>query len=131
MFRPTPSHDRFAPSAIRQPFRCLSLHASDLRRKVGLNFTQRGTRERQLEYGSSAKAFLQNERSVSGMKIATICGILLVIIGVVVLVYGGVTYTTKQTTMQVGPVAVNAKEKRTFPLSPLAGGVMVAAGSSC
>ena len=62
------------------------------------------------------------------MKIATIFGILLVIIGVVVLVSGGFPYTTKQTEMQVGPVQVTAKEKRTFPLSPLAGGVMVAGG---
>ncbi len=59
---------------------------------------------------------------------ATIFGILLIIIGLVVLVYGGVTYTSKQTTMQVGPVEVTAKEKRTLPLPPLAGGVMVAGG---
>jgi len=62
------------------------------------------------------------------MKTATIFGILLVVIGLAVLVYGGVTYTSKQTTMQVGPVEVTAKEKRTFPLSPLAGGAMVAGG---
>ncbi|TMI88785.1 MAG: DUF3185 domain-containing protein [Bacillati bacterium ANGP1] len=62
------------------------------------------------------------------MKMATIFGILLIIIGLVVLVYGGVTYTSKQTTMQVGPVEVTAKEKRTLPLPPLAGGVMVAGG---
>jgi hypothetical protein len=62
------------------------------------------------------------------MKTATIFGILLVVIGLAVLVYGGVSYTSKQTTMQVGPVEVTAKEKRTFPLSPLAGGVMVAGG---
>jgi len=59
---------------------------------------------------------------------ATIFGILLIVIGLVVLVYGGVTYTSKQTTMQVGPVEVTAKEKRTLPLPPLAGGVMVAGG---
>jgi len=62
------------------------------------------------------------------MKMATIFGILLIVIGLVVLVYGGVTYTSKQTTMQVGPVEVTAKEKRTLPLPPLAGGVMVAGG---
>src|SRR5437588_62158 len=61
----------------------------------------------------------KNERCVSGMKMATIFGILLIVIGLVVLVYGGVTYTSKQTTMQVGPVEVTAKEKRTLPLPSL------------
>jgi hypothetical protein len=62
------------------------------------------------------------------MKMTTIIGILLVIIGLVVLVYGGITYSSKQTTMQVGNVVLTANEKKTFPLSPLAGGVMVAGG---
>jgi hypothetical protein len=62
------------------------------------------------------------------MKMETIFGILLIIVGLVVLVYGGITYTSNQTTMQVGSIAVTAKEKKTFPLSPLAGGVMVAGG---
>ena len=63
------------------------------------------------------------------MKIATILGIVLVIIGIVGLVYGGFTYTAaKQTTVQVGPLEVNAKEKRTFPIPSLAGGVLVAGG---
>ncbi len=62
------------------------------------------------------------------MKIATILGIVLVIIGIVGLVYGGFTYTAKQTTVQVGPLEVTAQEKRTFPIPSLAGGVLVAGG---
>jgi hypothetical protein len=62
------------------------------------------------------------------MKAATISGILLIIVGIVVLAYGGFTYMAKQTTVQVGPLEVVTKEKKTFPIPPLAGGVMVAGG---
>lgn len=62
------------------------------------------------------------------MKIVAVFGVVLIIIGIIGLVHGGITYTAKQTTVQVGPFAVTAQEKRTVPISTLAGGVLVAGG---
>jgi TRAP-type C4-dicarboxylate transport system permease small subunit len=62
------------------------------------------------------------------MKIASIVGILLVVIGVIGIVYGGFTYTAKQTTVQVGTFQVTAKEKKTIPISSVAGAVLVVGG---
>ncbi len=62
------------------------------------------------------------------MKIASIVGILLIVIGVIGIVYGGFSYTAKQTTVQVGPLEVTAKEKRTIPISSVAGAALVVGG---
>ena len=55
-------------------------------------------------------------------------GIVLVILGIVGLVYGGITWTRKDTVIDVGPVEVTANKKESIPLPPIAGGVMLAAG---
>jgi hypothetical protein len=62
------------------------------------------------------------------MKMASIVGLLLVVIGVIGIVYGGFTYTSKQTTVQVGGLEVTAKEKKTIPISSVAGAVLVVGG---
>ena len=55
-------------------------------------------------------------------------GIVLVILGIVGLVYGGITWTRKDKVVDVGPVEVTANKKESIPLPPIAGGVMLAAG---
>ena len=62
------------------------------------------------------------------MKPAALIGIVLIVLGLVGLAYGGITYTAKQTTVQVGPLEVTAKEKKTIPIPSVAGGVLVAGG---
>lgn len=62
------------------------------------------------------------------MRAVAILGIVLIVIGVVTLAMGGFTYTRKESVVKVGPLEVTAREKETFPIPPLAGGVMVAGG---
>ena len=62
------------------------------------------------------------------MKPLAIVGIVLIIAGVAGLVYGGITYTTRQTVLQVGPLQVTAQEKKTVPVPSVVGGVLVAGG---
>ncbi|MBI2247822.1 MAG: DUF3185 domain-containing protein [Armatimonadetes bacterium] len=62
------------------------------------------------------------------MKATLILGIILIVIGIVSLAFGGFTYTEKESVVQVGPVEVTAQERKKFPISPAAAGVMVAAG---
>lgn len=62
------------------------------------------------------------------MKPLAIIGIVLIVAGVIGLVYGGITYTTRQTVLQVGPLQVTAQEKKTVPVPSIVGGVLVAGG---
>lgn len=57
-----------------------------------------------------------------------VLGIILIILGVVGLAYGGITYTRRSETVNVGPVSATVKEKETFPLSPIVSGVALLAG---
>ena len=57
-----------------------------------------------------------------------IVGILLILLGVAALVYQGVTYTSRETVIDVGPVHATAERERTLPLPPLVGIAAVAGG---
>jgi hypothetical protein len=63
------------------------------------------------------------------MKPMMILGIVLIILGVIALGYHGITYTTHEKVLQIGPLEATKKTEKTIPLSPLLGGVMLAAGS--
>jgi uncharacterized membrane protein len=64
-----------------------------------------------------------------GMQTATIVGVILVILGVAILVVGGFNYTTTRTAAKIGPVGITTQEKRTVPVSPVVGGVLVVGGA--
>ena len=62
------------------------------------------------------------------MKPVTIVGIVLIVLGVITLAYQGITYTTQEKVVDIGPLKVEAKREKTIPLPPVLGGVAVAAG---
>ena len=62
------------------------------------------------------------------MKPMTLLGIALIILGVVALAYHGITYTTHEKVLQIGPLEATKKTEKTIPLPPLLGGVALAAG---
>ena len=55
-------------------------------------------------------------------------GIVLVILGIVGLVYGGITWTTKDKVVDLGPLQVTRDKAQSLPLPPIVGGVCLAAG---
>ena len=55
-------------------------------------------------------------------------GIVLVILGVIGLAYGGIQWTTKEKVVNMGPLQVTHDKTESLPLSPIAGGVCLAAG---
>jgi hypothetical protein len=57
-----------------------------------------------------------------------ILAIVLIAIGVVSLAYQGITYTTREKVLEVGPIKATAEKERTIPLPPIVGGVALAAG---
>jgi len=62
------------------------------------------------------------------MKTATILGIALIMLGVVAFAYQGVTYTTREKVIDLGPLQATVDKKQTIPLPPLVGGLALAGG---
>ena len=55
-------------------------------------------------------------------------GVVLIILGVIALAYQGITYTTHEKVLEVGPLKATAEKKHTVPLPPVLGGLALAAG---
>ena len=58
----------------------------------------------------------------------TLIGLILIVLGIAALAYQGITYTTREKVVDIGPVHVTAQKTRTLPLSPIAGAVALAGG---
>ena len=57
-----------------------------------------------------------------------ILGFLLVVVGVLALVYGGISYNRQRTVLDVGPFKATATEQKNIPLSPIVGGIVLLGG---
>lgn len=55
-------------------------------------------------------------------------GFVLLVAGVLVLVYGGISYSRQKTVIDLGPIKATATEQRHVPLSPIVGGIAIVAG---
>ena len=55
-------------------------------------------------------------------------GIALIVLGVIALAYQGITYTTREKVLDIGPFKAEVKREKTIPLSPLIGVAAVAGG---
>jgi hypothetical protein len=62
------------------------------------------------------------------MNITTIIGIILIVLGVVGLIYGGISYTSSKNVVDIGSVQLKVDQQKTIPLSPIAGAGAVAVG---
>jgi uncharacterized membrane protein HdeD (DUF308 family) len=62
------------------------------------------------------------------MKPATVVGIVLIVLGVLALAYQGITYTTREKIVDLGPLKASVDKQKTIPLPPILGAVALAAG---
>jgi len=62
------------------------------------------------------------------MKTATITGLVLIVIGVLALAYQGITYTTREKVIDLGPLQATKETKKTIPLPPILGGLALVGG---
>ena len=62
------------------------------------------------------------------MKATTLIGIALIILGVVALVYQGITYTTREKVVDLGPLKITADKDKNIPLPPIVGVLALAGG---
>ena len=56
-------------------------------------------------------------------------GIVLVVLGVIGLLYGGLTWTRKDTVVDAGPIEITADKHESLPIPPIAGGVLLVVGA--
>jgi hypothetical protein len=54
--------------------------------------------------------------------------ILLIALGLVGLIYGGVSWTRREKVVDIGPLEVTREHEKSLPLPPLVGGLCLAAG---
>ncbi len=57
-----------------------------------------------------------------------ILGFLLVVLGALVLIYGGISYNRTRTVLDVGPFKATATEQKNVPFSPIIGGIALLGG---
>ncbi len=57
-----------------------------------------------------------------------IVGIVLIVIGVISLAIGGISYTKREKVIDLGPIQATADRQKTIPLPPLLGGLALAGG---
>ena len=57
-----------------------------------------------------------------------IVGIVLIVLGIIGFALGGITFTSERTVAELGPIEVQAEERETFPIAPLAAGAALVAG---
>jgi hypothetical protein len=62
------------------------------------------------------------------MKPAALAGIVLIVLGVVALVYQGISYTRRETVLDIGPLHATADRERTLPIPPVLGVAAIAGG---
>ncbi|MBI4266336.1 MAG: DUF3185 domain-containing protein [Acidobacteria bacterium] len=57
-----------------------------------------------------------------------IVGAVLVAVGLISLIWGGISWTTEETVIDIGPFEARAEERETLPLPPIIGGLALAGG---
>lgn len=58
----------------------------------------------------------------------TLVGIALIVLGIVAFAYKGITYTSREKVIDIGPIQATADTQKTIPLSPLLGGLALVGG---
>ena len=62
------------------------------------------------------------------MKTNTLLGIILIVVGIIAFGYQGITYTTREKVVDIGPIEVSADKTKTLPLPPIVGGIALVGG---
>ena len=59
---------------------------------------------------------------------ARTAGIILIVVGVLILAYQGITYTTREKVIDIGPIEASKESTKTIPLPPIIGGAAIVGG---
>ena len=62
------------------------------------------------------------------MKTNTLIAIILIAIGIVAFAYQGISYTSREKVVDIGPIQMTAEKTRTLPLPPIVGAIALVGG---
>jgi hypothetical protein len=62
------------------------------------------------------------------MRPKIIIAIILIALGIAAFAYQGITYTTRDKVVDIGPIQMTAERTKTLPLSPIVGGFAIVGG---
>jgi len=62
------------------------------------------------------------------MKPYTLLGIILIVVAIASFVYQGISFTTREKVVDIGPLHMTAEKTRTLPLPPIVGGIALVGG---
>jgi drug/metabolite transporter (DMT)-like permease len=62
------------------------------------------------------------------MKPAVIVGVLLIIVGIAGLAFGGFSFTRKEKVLDVGPIEASTDKKESLPVPPILGALAIVGG---
>ncbi len=62
------------------------------------------------------------------MKVMTVVGIVLIVLGILALVYQGIPYNSEKDVVRVGPMQTTIEARKTLAIPPVVGGLVLAGG---
>jgi hypothetical protein len=62
------------------------------------------------------------------VNIRQIAAILLIVVGLVSLIWGGISWTREETVLDLGPLQATTRERESIPMPPIVGGLLLAGG---
>lgn len=62
------------------------------------------------------------------MKPALVVGVLLIILGIAGLAFGGLSFTHKEKVLDLGPIQASADKKESLPIPPILGALAIVGG---
>jgi hypothetical protein len=62
------------------------------------------------------------------MKPYTLIGIILIVVAIAAFAYQGISITTREKVVDIGPLHMTAEKTRTLPLPPIVGGIALVGG---
>jgi uncharacterized membrane protein YidH (DUF202 family) len=58
----------------------------------------------------------------------TVIGAVLIVIGLIGLIWGGISYTREEKVIDFGPIEATAERRETIPVTPVVGGIALVGG---
>jgi hypothetical protein len=69
-----------------------------------------------------------SDKGVGNVQAVKILAIVLIVVGLLGLAYEGISYTTREKVLEVGPITATKETKKTIPLPPILGGAALVCG---
>lgn len=63
------------------------------------------------------------------MSARRIVGVILIVVGLFGLLLGGFSWTEEKTVVDIGPIEARTRERKTLPVPPIVGGIVLVAGT--